>query len=66
MLQKIAAAVPYNSPGYTPGRDYKVRRCPRCNRRCWVGPIQQLAIDCGKMQLLCMACIVRMCPGVKE
>lgn len=54
----IIACVPYNAPGYTPGQDYTVIRCPKCNRRCWIGP-EGRKLRAGGTPTFCSICVIR-------
>lgn len=55
----ICAASPFGSPGYMPGIGYVVRRCPKCDRRCWVGPKQLGMLDSANAVLRCMICAIK-------
>ena len=59
----ICACVPYGAPGFTPGTGYQLQLCPKCYRRCWVGPTQAGAILAGIAVLRCMICVARELAG---
>ncbi|HSZ58636.1 MAG TPA: hypothetical protein VK797_23410 [Tepidisphaeraceae bacterium] len=59
-VQNIVACVPDGAPGYTPGCDYERVNCPRCRRRCWLGPKAKAKVAAGEAILLCAHCAIRL------
>lgn len=57
-MKPIIALVPDGAPGYSPGADYQLVDCPRCGRRCWIGPVSFTSVVSDLAIALCSVCAV--------